>query len=313
MINKSLCKNCPLHLVQKQENFHSADSCREGIATGPIHTICRILSWFQAFDQKMFVSPLIFAHLRTLQPTNSIPFKAWDLWLSHEYLRQPWPPKATKVVKSVQGFPGLGGTGLASNSNSIALSCPAMVIIMSSFISLHRFMSLLYAGSWNANASCIAKHAWKYLGFKIQLSQRAGEIMHQKPWDTMGNLGTPGHDLHGWPPPRFMEHNCKLYAKLFYRPGHATEPQNWRQETTDLRPAPNKTEWVNLEPRCTTKSEDGSYGGVAVGRGIRGLSGMAVAAIKREISLLQVRSFSTVQSRCPRVIWRYTLKEHKVT
>ena len=102
-INKSLCKNCPLHLVQKQENFHSTDSCREGIATGPIHTICRILSWFQAFDRKMFVSPLIFEHLRTLQPTNSIPFKAWDLWLSHEYLRQPWPPKATKVVKSFQG------------------------------------------------------------------------------------------------------------------------------------------------------------------------------------------------------------------
>ena len=96
---------------------------------------------------------------------------------------------------------------------------------------------------------------------------KSGEIIDQKRWDTMGNLCS-GSWLAWMATPRFMEHNCKLYAKLFYRQGHATAPQNRRQETTDLRPAPNKTEWVNLEPRCTTKSEDGSYGGVAVGRGI---------------------------------------------
>ena len=94
-------------------------------------------------------------------------------------------------VRQARGFSGLEGTGLASNSNCIALSCPAMVIIMSSFISLHRFMSLLYAGSWNANASCIAKHAWKYLGFKVQLSQRAGKSCvknHGTPWDASCHL-----------------------------------------------------------------------------------------------------------------------------
>ncbi len=48
-INKLLRKHRPLHLVQKQDNFHSADSCRE--LKQDTFTLPDVVSSFQTFDQ----------------------------------------------------------------------------------------------------------------------------------------------------------------------------------------------------------------------------------------------------------------------